>query len=122
MSTGYAMLSFDEGDPEPSAISGTPKVSLTDALGCDRMRANVWYLAPGDAMSYHRHREQDELYVQVDGPGRLRVDGEVIDVPERSAVRVPRETPRQVFNDTDAEHVWLVVGAPPVPNDGQRID
>lgn len=122
MSSSYTMLSFDEADPEPSAISGTPKVALTDALGCERLRANVWYLRPGDAMSHHHHQEQDELYVQLDGPGRMRIDGEEIDVPERTAVRVPRETPRQVFNDTDEEHVWLIVGAPPVTNDGVKIE
>lgn len=122
MSSEYTMLRFDDAEPEPSPGSGTPRVSLTDALGLERLRANVWYLAPGDAMSYHRQREQDELYVQLDGPGRMRVGDDEIDVPERTAVRVPMETPRQVFNDTDEDHIWLVVGAPPVTNDGVTIE
>lgn len=122
MSSEYTMLSFDEAEPEPSALSGTPRVTLTDALGCEQLRANVWYLAPGDAMSYHRHREQDELYVQLHGPGRMRIGDDELDVPERTAVRVPVETPRQVFNDTDEEHTWLVVGAPPVENDSVTVE
>lgn len=50
---------------------------------------------------------------------------EYVDVSEGSALRVPPETRRQVLNDGEGgsgKHVWLVVGAPNVPDDGLVVD
>jgi mannose-6-phosphate isomerase-like protein (cupin superfamily) len=72
----------------------------------------MWRLRPGQASTRHRHREAAELYVVLEGTGRLRIGDEVLTLPPLSAVHVdPRET-RQPFNDTDADQLWLVVGAP----------
>lgn len=123
MADEYVTVQPSDIEPTPSTGSGTLQVDLTDEMGCEEMRARVWYLSPGDALSYHRQTEQEELYYVVSGPGRLRIRNQIVDVPEGSVVRVPPETPRQVLNDTDGgEHVWLVVGAPPVADDGQVIE
>ena len=88
-------------------------------LGCESMRPRVWFLEPGnDRKNYHSHAEQEELYYLLSGTGRMKVDGETLTVPEGTAVRVPPETPRKTFNDTEEEHVWLVVGAPNVEDSG----
>lgn len=122
MSTEYSIIEVDAVDPQPSAKSGTMHVSLTDELACERMHAKVWYLTPGDAMSYHRQTEQEELYYLIDGPGRFRIDSEIRDVETGTAIRVHPETPRQVLNDTEGEHVWLVIGAPPADGDGRPVE
>jgi len=119
MSERYSAVQVGDIAPEPSASSGTMHVDLVAELGCTEMRPKVWYLSPGDAMSYHRQTEQEEFYYVLEGPGRIKVDDELMDVPEGTAVRVPPETPRQVLNDTEGEHVWLIIGAPPVTNDGR---
>ncbi|WP_254546835.1 cupin domain-containing protein [Halomarina pelagica] len=119
MSDEYTAVRVDEVERKPSASSGTDHVDLVERLGCTEMRPKVWYLSPGDAMSYHRQTEQEELYYVLRGPGRMKIGGELVDVPEGTAVRVPPETDRQVLNDTDGEHVWLIVGAPPATDDGR---
>jgi hypothetical protein len=43
----------------------------------------------------------------------MRVSDELLTLAPLSAVLVGPETLRQVFNDTDAEALWLVLGAPP---------
>jgi hypothetical protein len=43
----------------------------------------------------------------------MRVDEELVTLVPLDAVLVEPESLRQVFNDTDAEQLWLVVGAPP---------
>jgi mannose-6-phosphate isomerase-like protein (cupin superfamily) len=53
-----------------------------------------------------------ELYVVIEGEGRMRVDGEVLTLEPLSAVLVEPEHARQLFNDTDADALWLVAGAP----------
>jgi hypothetical protein len=52
------------------------------------------------------------LYVLVEGTGRIRVDGDLHTLTPLSAVLVDPDTIRQVFNDTDADQLWLMVGAP----------
>jgi len=48
----------------------------------------------------------------LEGVGRLRVGDETLTVPKYGGVLVGPEQLRQVFNDTDAEVLWLIVGAP----------
>jgi mannose-6-phosphate isomerase-like protein (cupin superfamily) len=123
MTADYAIANPDDFETEPSEISGTPNVNLADILGCTEMRPRVWYLDPGDGMSYHRQDEQEEFYYVLEGPGRIRLGDETLTVETGTTLRVPPETPRRVFNDSDDErHVWLVVGAPAVENDGRPIE
>ena len=119
MSERYSAVRMEDVDPKPSKSSGTMHVDLVEQLGCTEMRPKVWYLSPGDAMSYHRQTEQEEFYYVLEGPGRMKIDDELVDVPEGTAVRIPPETRRQVLNDTEGEHVWLIIGAPPVEGDGR---
>jgi hypothetical protein len=48
----------------------------------------------------------------LDGTGRMRVGDETLTVPKYGGVLVGPEQLRQVFNDTDHEVLWLIVGAP----------
>jgi quercetin dioxygenase-like cupin family protein len=50
--------------------------------------------------------------VVLEGTGRLRVDDELLTLDPLSAVLVEPDAVRQPFNDTDADQLWLVVGAP----------
>jgi uncharacterized cupin superfamily protein len=72
----------------------------------------LWRLKPGQASTRHRHRVTTELYLVLEGTGRLRVDDEVLTLAPMSAVVVEPRAIRQPFNDTDAEQLWLIVGAP----------
>jgi mannose-6-phosphate isomerase-like protein (cupin superfamily) len=72
-------------------------------------------LAPGQASTRHRHRLQAELYVLIEGQGRMRVDDDVLTLDPLSAVYVGPRTVRQLFNDGSADALWLVVGAPAEP-------
>lgn len=121
MADAYDLLDVTEAERTASASSGTDHVDLVAELGCMAMRPKVWDLEPGDAMSYHRQREQEEFYYVLAGPARIRIGDERLNVSEGTAIRVPPETPRQVFNDTEHDHRWLIVGAPPAENDGEVI-
>jgi quercetin dioxygenase-like cupin family protein len=86
---------------------------LAKQLEAKTLGARLWRLHPGQASTKHRHPTQHELYVLVEGTGRIRVDDELLTLNPLSAVLVEPEHVRQVFNDREDDALWLVVGAPP---------
>jgi uncharacterized cupin superfamily protein len=86
---------------------------LGKQLGAGLLGARFWRLAPGQASTRHRHRDQEELYVLLEGRGRVRVDGELLTMEPLDSLLVEPPASRQLFNDTEADQLWLVVGAPP---------
>ena len=52
-------------------------------------------LAPGQASTRHRHRGEHELYVRLEGTGRIRVDGELLTLQPLTALWVEPEGIRQ---------------------------
>ena len=91
---------------------GVLNTDLARQLEVGNLGMRLWRLRPRQASTKHRHRVTEELYLLLEGTGRMRVGDEVLSLEPMSAVAVdPRET-RQVFNDTDSDQLWLVAGAP----------
>ncbi len=107
------MLSAAEAFWRPSNQMGVQNTDLAKQLEARSMGARLWRLAPGQASTRHRHFAQEELYVLLEGRGRIRVDDELLTLGPLDALLVEPESVRQPFNDTDADQLWLVVGAPP---------
>ncbi len=98
----------------PSNQMGVLNTDLGTQLEADPLAARYWLLEPGQASTRHRHMTQSEFYVVIEGTGRMRIDDdEPLTLAPHSCVIVEPETVRQVFNDTDAPVLWLVVGTPP---------
>jgi uncharacterized cupin superfamily protein len=93
-------------------MMGVLNTDLAAQLGAETLGARLWRLRPGQASTRHRHRATTELYVVLEGTGRLRIGEDLLTLAPLSAVLVEPETLRQPFNDTDADQLWLVVGAP----------
>ncbi|HET8862754.1 MAG TPA: cupin domain-containing protein [Solirubrobacterales bacterium] len=86
---------------------------LAKQLEASSLGARLWRLRPGQASTMHRHFATEELYVVLEGRGRIRIDGETLELGPLDALLVEPESVRQVFNDTEEDALWLVVGAPP---------
>jgi quercetin dioxygenase-like cupin family protein len=110
---GHAVLHAADAFWRPSNQMGVQNTDLAKQLGAQTLGMRLWRLAPGQASTRHRHRDQHELYVVLEGTGRVRVDGELLTLAPLSALLVEPGSVRQVFNDTDADALWLVAGAPP---------
>ncbi len=108
----FKVLHAEDAHWRPSNQMGVLNTDLAKQLSAEMLGARLWRLMPGQASTRHRHRSQHELYVVLSGTGRMRADGELLTLEPLSAVLVDPATVRQVFNDTDAEALWLVVGAP----------
>ncbi len=110
---GYRVLTADEAFWRRSNQMGVLNTDLAKQLGATPLGARLWRIEPGQASTRHRHIETTELYLLLEGTGRIRVDGELLTLGPMSALLVEPESVRQPFNDTDADQLWLVVGAPP---------
>ena len=96
----------------PSNQMGVANTDLAKQLEARTLAARLWCLEPGQASTRHRHADQAELYVLLEGTGRMRVGEELLTLDPVSAVHVEADTVRQLFNDTATDALWLVVGAP----------
>jgi quercetin dioxygenase-like cupin family protein len=110
---GYRLLPADDAFWRPSNQMGVMNTDLAKQLEAPTLGARLWRLTPGQASTRHRHRGEHELYVVLAGTGRIRVDEDLLTLAPLSALLVEPESLRQVFNDTDADALWLVAGAPP---------
>jgi quercetin dioxygenase-like cupin family protein len=108
----FRVLQAEDAFWRPSNQMGVLNTDLAKQLGAETMGARLWRLRPGQASTRHRHGEATELYVVLEGTGRLRIGDEVLTLSPLSTVLVDPEEIRQPFNDTDADQLWLVVGAP----------
>ena len=101
----------------PAAV----KRSLSRALGTTDVAVNYYELAPGDsfAFGYHRHDDQEEVFVVEAGTVTFETDGAPVEVAAGEAVRfAPGEYQRGV-NEGDERVVALAIGA---PRDGSTAD
>lgn len=110
---GYRTLSAGDAFWRPSNQMGVLNTDLAKQLQASTLGARLWRLTPGQASTRHRHRGTHELYLLLEGTGRIRVDQELHTLEPLSSLLVEPEHVRQLFNDTDADQLWLVVGAPP---------
>jgi quercetin dioxygenase-like cupin family protein len=109
---GHRVLPAADAFWRPSNQMGVLNTDLAKQLAVEELGARLWRLKPGQASTRHRHARQVELYVLLEGSGRVRVDGELYTLEPLSALVVEPRTVRQLFNDTDADALWLVVGTP----------
>lgn len=89
-----------------------PNADYLERTGSENMGARLWRLPPRSANTLHRHLRAEEFYFVLQGTGRLLVGGQTLTVPKYGGVLVGPEQLRQVFNDTDEEVLWLIIGAP----------
>jgi quercetin dioxygenase-like cupin family protein len=108
----FRVLRAADAHWRPSNQMQVLNTDLSGQLEAGALGARLWRLRPGQASTRHRHPVQEELYVLLEGSGRMRVDDELLTLEPLDAVLVEPRAVRQLFNDTDADQLWLVVGAP----------
>lgn len=108
----YRVLFAGQAFWRPSNQMGVLNTDLAKQLQATTLGARLWRLRPGQASTRHRHRTTIELYVLLEGTGRVRVGDDLHTLEPLSSLLVEPDTLRQLFNDTDTDQLWLVVGAP----------
>ncbi len=89
---------------------------IADIAGAEKLRGNVWTLDEGSQLR-HAHREQEELYLVLDGTAQMEVDETTYRLGERDAIVVPAGSAHQLSNIGLGPLTYLVVAAPAVADD-----
>jgi len=116
---GYFLIKPGDLAWRPSNIMKIPNADFLERTGSEILGARLWKLPPKSANTLHKHPKQEEFYFVVEGTGRMRIGEETLTVPKHGGVLVGPKLLRQVFNDSDEEVLWLIVGA---PEESQPID
>ena len=109
---GYFLITPDDLHWRPSNLMKILNADFLERTGSENLSARLWRLPRKSASTLHKHLRQEEFYFVLEGVGRMRVGDETLTVPKYGGVLVGPAQLRQVFNDTDAELLWLIVGAP----------
>lgn len=110
---GYSVLLPEEQFWRESNIMKIPNTNLTEGHGAsERMGGRLWRLPPYSANTWHKHVDSWEFYFVLEGTGRMRIGDDTIEVPRYGSVLVAPHMLRQVFNDTDDDALWLIIGSP----------
>jgi uncharacterized cupin superfamily protein len=98
-----------------SNFEGAPGLEFrlaTKALGLENSGLGYQRIPPNHRFPYgHTHKEQEELYLVLNGSGRIKLDDEILDLRPWDAIRVPPGTWRGYEAGPDGLEL-LVIGAP----------
>jgi mannose-6-phosphate isomerase-like protein (cupin superfamily) len=109
---GYHLIQPGDLTWRLSNLMQIPNADFLERTGSENLGARLWRLPPQSANTLHQHVRAEEFYFVLEGVGRLRVGGQTLTVAKYGGVLVGPGELRQVFNDTDAEVLWLIVGGP----------
>src|SRR4051812_47256532 len=109
---GYRLITPVDLAWRPSNLMKIPNADYLERTGSENLGARLWRLPPRSANTLHKHIRSEEFYFVLEGTGRIRIGETTLTVPRYGGVLVGPEELRQVFNDTEAEALWLVIGGP----------
>ena len=92
-------------------------------LDSEHLGISYFRYAPGHRNTTgHSHREQEEAYVVIEGSGRLKLDGEIVELREWDVVRVAPATVRAFEAGLEGLAVLAVGSDRPEGGDGERVE
>jgi mannose-6-phosphate isomerase-like protein (cupin superfamily) len=109
---GYHLIKPEDLSWRPANLMKIPNADFLERTGSENLAARLWRYPPKSAGTLHKHIRQEEFYFVLEGVGRIRIGNDSLTIPRHGGVLVGPDQLRQVFNDTDAEALWLIVGGP----------
>jgi quercetin dioxygenase-like cupin family protein len=108
----------DPGQPERHMAP------LSEPVGFQHTRANLWRYKPGARGRRHKDMLQEETFVVVRGKLTMYLGEppERHEVPQGGLIHVESATPLQVVNEGDEELLLYIHGAPPEHGHAELLD
>jgi mannose-6-phosphate isomerase-like protein (cupin superfamily) len=84
------------------------------AMGLDQFGFSYQKFGPNWRQPFgHTHSGQEEVYVVLEGSGRIKVEDEVVELEKWDAIRIPSGTTRQFESGPDGLEIIAIGGTPP---------
>ncbi|MFT3782989.1 MAG: cupin domain-containing protein [Nibricoccus sp.] len=109
---GYRLITPNDLAWRPSNLMRIPNADYLERTGSENLGARLWRVPPKSANTLHKHVRTEEFYFVLEGTGRIRVGNESLTVPKYGGILVGPAMVRQIFNDSETETLWLIIGAP----------
>ena len=109
---GFFLITLDDLHWRLSEMMKIPNADFLERTKSENLGARLWRLPPNSANTLHKHIRAEEFYFVLEGVGRIRVGDETLTVPKHGGVLVGPDQLRQVFNDTETDVLWPIVGGP----------
>jgi mannose-6-phosphate isomerase-like protein (cupin superfamily) len=91
-----------------------------EELDCETVGFAYHRLKPGKRQAFgHRHENAEEVYVVLDGSGRIRLDDEIREISQHDAIRVSPSVARAF--EAGADGLTLLVFGPRHESDGELL-
>lgn len=113
--SGYHLITPEDLFWRPWNLMKIPNANYLERTGSGNMGARLWRMPLHSANTLHKHIRAEEFYFMLEGTGQMRIGDETLTVPKYGGVLVGPDQLRQVFNDSDSEVLWLIIGAPEEP-------
>jgi mannose-6-phosphate isomerase-like protein (cupin superfamily) len=111
----YTIKNLKEIEDQAPKFGLAPNLEFRVAGGpLEAEQSAISYLrvAPNYRLTFgHKHKEQEEIYVLVGGSARLKLDDEVLELQPWDAVRIAKETTRNVEAGPEGAEL-ILFGAP----------
>ena len=122
------MSSYTKKNLRTEVENQAPKFDMPDELEArfgrtplegETLGLSLMTLAPGFRIPFgHKHPGQEEVYVVVRGSGRIKIEDEIVEVGEWDAVRIDKDTMRNVEAGPDGIE-FVAFGAGDDPRDAE---
>ncbi len=92
------------------SVSGTERVELHDKLELTGAEISVNVLPAGAGVPFvHTHKQNEEIYIVLEGKGYMVLDGEKVEIAANDYVRVSPATKRQMSASDDSAIKYLCI-------------
>jgi mannose-6-phosphate isomerase-like protein (cupin superfamily) len=94
------------------SLKDVKRQELHEALALSGVEVSLNRMAAGQAVPFvHSHKQNEEIYVVIEGKGTFVIDGDEIEVGEGSLVRVDPAGQRQIKAAADSDLFFVCVQA-----------
>jgi quercetin dioxygenase-like cupin family protein len=113
MAEGYTINTIDQFEEMEGSGGATWRLARK-TLGAEAFGFNVVDIAAGGEIPAHDHTgdNQEEVFIILEGEGKIVTDGEEHDAPAGTFCRFAPEVNRTIRNDSDANVRALLIGVP----------
>src|SRR5919201_4385991 len=113
--SAYTHINLKDVEDQAVRFGLAPHIEMRMArvpLGLENSGVSYQRLAPNFRLPFgHKHKQQEEVYVLVNGSARMKLADDVLDLKQWDAVRVSNETMRSVEAGPEGAEL-IAIGAP----------